>query len=168
ELPRVVNPDKGFIATANNKIAGDDYPYHISNVWAQPYRYERIYEVLESNDELTLQDMEDLQMDPTNLRAREFVPLWTEALNSEDISAAEKHALEMLIIWDYSDKADEASTIIFDAVFDELSRNIYEEIDENMLDLIKAKDKTTDELLRKGDNADWIKEQGGLTKVLHK
>src|SRR5699024_12575707 len=44
ELPRVVNPDKGFIATANNKIAGDDYPYHISNVWAQPYRYERIYE----------------------------------------------------------------------------------------------------------------------------
>src|SRR5699024_12269089 len=23
ELPRVVNPDKGFIATANNKIAGD-------------------------------------------------------------------------------------------------------------------------------------------------
>src|SRR5699024_10514699 len=74
ELPRVVNPDKGFIATANNKIAGDDYPYHISNVWAQPYRYERIYEVLESNDELTLQDMEDLQMDPTNLRAREFVP----------------------------------------------------------------------------------------------
>src|SRR5699024_2860228 len=57
ELPRVVNPDKGFIATANNKIAGDDYPYHISNVWAQPYRYERIYEVLESNDELTLQDM---------------------------------------------------------------------------------------------------------------
>src|SRR5699024_12434793 len=86
ELPRVVNPDKGFIATANNKIAGDEYPYHISNVWEQPYRYERIYEVLESNDELTLQDMEDLQMDPTNLRAREFVPLWTEALESEDLS----------------------------------------------------------------------------------
>lgn len=168
ELPRVVNPDKGFIATANNKIAGDDYPYHISNVWAQPYRYERIYEVLESNDELTLQDMEDLQMDPTNLRAREFVPLWTEALESEDLSAAEKHALETLNSWDFSDKADEAAPLIFDAVFDELSGNIYEEIDENMLDLFKAKDQTTDELLRKGDNAAWIKEHGGLTKVLQK
>src|SRR5699024_9108130 len=40
ELPRVVNPDKGFIATANNKITPENYPYHISNVWAQPYRYE--------------------------------------------------------------------------------------------------------------------------------
>src|SRR5699024_9048664 len=36
ELPRVVIPDKGLIATAHNKIAGDDYPYHISNVMAQP------------------------------------------------------------------------------------------------------------------------------------
>src|SRR5690625_4271814 len=44
ELPKVMNPEKGFIATANNKVVGDDYPYHISNVWAQPYRYERIAE----------------------------------------------------------------------------------------------------------------------------
>src|SRR5699024_3791569 len=58
--------------------------------------------------------------------------------------------------------------LIFDAVFGELSGNIYEEIDENMLDLFKAKDQTTDELLRKGDNAAWIKEHGGLTKVLQK
>src|SRR5699024_6137355 len=124
ELPRVVNPDKGFIATANNKIAGDDYPYHISNVWAQPYRYELIYEVLEGNDELTLQDMEDLQMDPTNLRAREFVPLWTEALESEELTAAEKHALETLNSWDFSDNADEAAPLIFDTVFAELSEKI--------------------------------------------
>src|SRR5699024_12757873 len=106
-LPRVVNPDKGFIATANNKIAGDDYPYHISNVWAQPYRYERIYEVLESNDELTLQDMEEVQMDPTKLRAREFVPLWTEALEAEDLSAAEQHALETHNSWAFRDTEDE-------------------------------------------------------------
>src|SRR5699024_5824903 len=54
ELPKVVNPDKGYIATANNKITPEDYPYHISNVWAQPYRYDRISEVLEANDNLTL------------------------------------------------------------------------------------------------------------------
>src|SRR5699024_9412678 len=139
--------------TANNKIAGDDYPYHISNVWAQPYRYERIYEVLESNDELTLQDMEDLQMDPTNLRAREFVPLWTEAVESEDLSAAEKHALETRSGWDFGRKANEAAPLSLSAVFDELSGNIYEEIDENMLALFKAKDQSTNALLRKGDHA---------------
>src|SRR5699024_5473885 len=70
ELQKVVNPDKGYIATANNKITPEDYPYHISNVWAQPYRYDRISEVLEANDNLTLDDMTELQMDTKNLRAR--------------------------------------------------------------------------------------------------
>src|SRR5699024_6519129 len=85
-LPRVVNPDKGFIATANNKIAGDDYPYHISNVWAQPYRYERIYEVLEDKDDLTVEDMEELQMDATDLTAREFVAVFQEVLQGTDLT----------------------------------------------------------------------------------
>src|SRR5699024_3451414 len=86
ELPKVINPDKGFIATANNKVVADDYTYHISNVWAQPYRYERIYEVLDDNDALTTEDMKDLQMDATNLRAREFVPYFTETLDESDLS----------------------------------------------------------------------------------
>src|SRR5699024_11528234 len=78
ELPTVINPDKGFIATANNKMVGDNYPYHISNVWAQPYRYERIHDVLEGNNELTIEDMQALQMDAVNLRAEEFVTIFIE------------------------------------------------------------------------------------------
>ncbi|HEX7065482.1 MAG TPA: penicillin acylase family protein, partial [Bacillales bacterium] len=50
ELPTVVNPKEGFIATANNKVTPDNYPYHISNVWAEPYRIERIRHVLASQD----------------------------------------------------------------------------------------------------------------------
>ncbi len=44
QLPKVINPKQGFISTANNKIVDDDYPYHISNTWAQPYRQMRIQE----------------------------------------------------------------------------------------------------------------------------
>ena len=36
EMPFIYNPDKGYIATANNKIVDDDYPYYISNQWAEP------------------------------------------------------------------------------------------------------------------------------------
>src|SRR5699024_3051107 len=83
ELPTVINPDKGFIATANNKVASDKYPYHISNIWAQPYRYERIHEVLEASDDLTKEDMQELQMDAVNLRAEEFVPMFIDILAEE-------------------------------------------------------------------------------------
>src|SRR5699024_9032563 len=47
ELPIVTTPDRRYTATANNKVVGGDYPYHITNVWAQPYRYERIAEYRE-------------------------------------------------------------------------------------------------------------------------
>ena len=30
ELPELVDPDAGFLVTANNRIVDDDYPHHIS------------------------------------------------------------------------------------------------------------------------------------------
>ena len=38
ELPEVVNPDSGFLVTANNRIVGDDYPHHITSEWMTGYR----------------------------------------------------------------------------------------------------------------------------------
>ena len=70
ELPRVVNPEEGFIATANNEVIDDSYPYHITKIWAQPYRYERIAEVLREGDDFKPEDMMKLQMDQKNMYAR--------------------------------------------------------------------------------------------------
>ena len=50
EMPFLYNPDRGYIATANNKIVDDDYPYYISNQWAEPSRIERIEEWLDSKE----------------------------------------------------------------------------------------------------------------------
>ena len=66
ELPMLVNPEQGYIATANNEVVGKEYPYHLSNIWAQPYRFQRIVELLEDRDQLTVQDMKDIQMDAKN------------------------------------------------------------------------------------------------------
>lgn len=168
KLPRVVNPDKGFIATANNKIAGDDYPYHISNNWAQPYRYERIAEVLEGNDELTVTDMKELQMDTVDLQAREFVPLFVNKLAEADLKDMEKEAIELLGKWDFDDKVDAPQPLIFQHWMDEIENLLYkDEIPKNVMSLFGGKAQTTDQLLRKGDDSIWIKENGGLEKVLH-
>ena len=34
ELPHAYNPPEGYIATANNKVVDDSYPYLISNDWS--------------------------------------------------------------------------------------------------------------------------------------
>jgi len=66
-LPSVIDPDSGIIATANARITSDDYPYYISNDWADPYRVERINHLLDASvtakHPLTPADMLRIQMD---------------------------------------------------------------------------------------------------------
>ena len=46
DLPEVVDPQSGFLVTANNRIVGDDYPHHITSDWLDGYRAKRIEELL--------------------------------------------------------------------------------------------------------------------------
>lgn len=168
ELPTVVNPEKGFIATANNKIVGDEYPYHISNVWAQPYRYKRIAEVLASGDDLTVKDMQALQMDQTNLQAREFIPMFTKSLEGAELSSNEEKAMDLLTNWNYVDESDAPQPLIFHHWFDEIEAILYEdEIPKDVMELFGSRGQTTDEILRNGDDSIWIQQNGGFEKVLH-
>ncbi len=106
EKPHAFNPPAGFIATANNNLTPDDYPHRnaIGWVWADPYRFARISEVLGSGRKLTMMDMMHLQTDYTSLPARQLVPLLA-ALPATD--AATERARQALLAWD--DVLDPAS-----------------------------------------------------------
>ncbi|GIO22222.1 beta-lactam antibiotic acylase [Oceanobacillus sp. J11TS1] len=170
ELPTVVNPGKGFIATANNKIAPDSYPYHISNVWAMPYRYDRIEEVLESGDDFTIEDMQDLQMDVTDLRAREFVPVFQEALANVELTEQEQEALQLLADWDFVADKDSPQPLLFEHWMHEIQHTIYAgEIPDTMKSLFSTQSRAVENMLRKagsGERSIWIEENGGIESVL--
>lgn len=170
ELPAVVNPEKGFIATANNKITPDSYPYHISNVWAQPYRYERIEEVLEPEDNFTVEDMQSLQMDQTDLRAREFVPFFEEILRDTELTEQEQEALNLLADWDFTADKDKPQPLIFEHWMQEIENEIYEgEIPDTMRGLFSTESQSIDNMLRlarDGGRSIWLDENGGIENVL--
>jgi penicillin amidase len=63
KLPSLYNPASGVIATANGRIAPDDYPHSISMEWEAPWRTARIYHVLESGRKFSAADMLALQTD---------------------------------------------------------------------------------------------------------
>ena len=46
-LPNVLDPDEGFVVTANQAVIGPDYPYHLTDDWDQGYRSQRIRDLLE-------------------------------------------------------------------------------------------------------------------------
>jgi penicillin amidase len=63
ELPEIVNPEGGVIVTANNQVAADDYPHHITSEYLDGFRAARIEQLLSEKDKLTLDDFERIQVD---------------------------------------------------------------------------------------------------------
>ncbi|MCM3454017.1 penicillin acylase family protein [Heyndrickxia oleronia] len=171
ELPKTVNPKEGFISTANNKVISDDYPYHISHNWAQPYRQMRIQEVLKANDQITAKDMRDLQMDKMNLQAKEFVPIFLNELKGIK-DKTEKEAIQQLKEWNFVDNEELAAPLIFNRWMTKISDVLFnKEISVEMLEKFGGRKQAVDELLRhaaEGNPGPWIKENGGLQAVLKK
>ncbi|MEP7382770.1 MAG: penicillin acylase family protein, partial [Gemmatimonadota bacterium] len=95
QKPHAFNPAEGFIATANNNLTRDDFPYRnaIGWSWADPYRFARIAEVLGSGRRVSMIDMEQLQNDYTSLPARALVPLLAGLQGTSDASEQARRAL---------------------------------------------------------------------------
>lgn len=74
-MPRSVDPDVGYLMTANNAICDGDEPY-ISYSFAEPFRAERIRQHLAKPDKLDPSDLADLQGDTSSVAAA----WWTHAL----------------------------------------------------------------------------------------
>ncbi|WGG47972.1 penicillin acylase family protein [Rossellomorea sp. DA94] len=172
ELPKVINPESGYVATANNKVVTDDYPYHISHHWAQPYRYMRISEYLEGKSDLTISDMKALQMDQLNLHAREFVPILIKDMESVSLNGDQRKAIEMLKSWNYLDDKDLAAPLIFHQWMNEISTGLFEkDVPDDMMKLFEGRQSVVDELIRKahkGEESEWFADQEGYETFLAK
>jgi penicillin amidase len=67
ELPRVLNPPDGIIATANARTVGPSYKYYLTDRQAGPFRTERIYQLLQGRNDLKPEDLNAVQNDILSL-----------------------------------------------------------------------------------------------------
>ncbi|KPQ14252.1 MAG: penicillin acylase-like protein [Algoriphagus marincola HL-49] len=76
DRPHAVNPESGFIATANQNVApeGYEYPEALGFEWADDFRGERIKEVLSKDKKFSVEELGALQNDYLALPARQLVP----------------------------------------------------------------------------------------------
>jgi len=123
ELPWATDPERGFLATANNRIHDDAYPHMIGNDFHTPFRVRRIVEILQANDRCTVDDMVRLQLDTVSLPAREALPLLT-ALEAHNEAA--RDALDLLRGWDGDMVADSAPAAIFNVWSRQIARRVLE------------------------------------------
>ena len=75
-LPEEYNPKRGFSGTANAMSLPQDYPidqFRVGFEWSAPWRYKRLWEVLQEQDQHSLQDSTSLQRDYHSIFAREVL-----------------------------------------------------------------------------------------------
>ena len=110
ELPNVYNPPTGFIATANNKVVPDDYPYHLAYSWASGFRAQRITDLLAADSSVTIDDIRDIHAQTYSLPAETLRP-YLLAIQPEDELQAK--ALDLLNAWDLYLEADRTGASVY-------------------------------------------------------
>lgn len=124
DMPRALDPPSGFVATANNKVVGDDYPYHIAFDMADPYRARRITQLLEANAKVTLDDVKAMQADVLTLQGEDFLPFFAEI---EPQNEREREALALVRSWDLKLDRQSRGGVIFEAFFWQLWAELFED-----------------------------------------
>ena len=123
QLPQAFNPPAGHIATANNKIVPDDYPYLITHDWDLPYRIERIEAALSKKHKQSIESSTEIQSDIVSLSAKRLLPLM---LRVEPGDTRAKMVLDMLAKWDSRMSAGRPEPLIFIAWLRSLNRYLFE------------------------------------------
>ncbi|QCX00501.1 penicillin acylase family protein [Aggregatimonas sangjinii] len=111
EKPHVYNPQAGFLATANQNVTSEDYTHWdaVGYSWSDPYRGDRVNEVLGSGKKMTMADMKALQTDYISIPAKTLVPMLEPYMFNGIVAEAK----ERLNGWDYKLKANSVAAAIY-------------------------------------------------------
>ncbi|MCX6008503.1 MAG: penicillin acylase family protein, partial [Chloroflexi bacterium] len=109
ELPRVFNPERGYIATSNQAVVpmeyydqlakklGEGLNYIISREWDYGYRAQRVVELLEEKAPHTISSFQAIQGDNKLISAEELMP-YLASLKFDNAELTE--ACDWLLKWD--------------------------------------------------------------------
>ncbi|MGH9386282.1 MAG: penicillin acylase family protein [Vicinamibacterales bacterium] len=120
-LPSETNPARGFIATANNYLSPNDYPWREAQtyMWSDPFRASRITEVLGSGRLFSVGEMARLQNDDLSIIARSIVPL----VRDLTLTPAAAKARDTLMTWDFVLDKDSVPAGVYSMWFRRLLAN---------------------------------------------
>ncbi len=120
ELPELIDPDAGFLVTANNRIAGDDYPHHISSDYLDGFRAKRIEQLIDATEEHDLDGFRRMQIDLYSIPGDEVAH---RLARLDAPGQRETQAIERLKSWDRELGPETIAGTIYQAFLLRLARD---------------------------------------------
>jgi len=164
-LPRLFNPTRGYIATANqavvpleyyNQLAqelGEAKNYIISREWNYVYRAERITEMLEDGAPHSIFTFQAIQGDNKLINAEELVPYLAD-LRFDDVELVE--ARDWLLEWDYQCDMESPHAALYAQFWARLVDNLYtDQVGEDIPVYGIAREMLATSLLVQEPNSPW-------------
>lgn len=114
DLPRAIDPPRGFVATANEMNMPADYPWaerKLGFEWAEHSRSRRVHAVLDAQPRHTLADSMALQCDVLSIPAERLGCMISRITNASGDLAT---ALRLLRDWDHRLQASSAAAALFE------------------------------------------------------
>lgn len=115
-MPRATTPAQGWLASANNRPAPDDYPYPLSGTWDEGLRQRRIGRLIEEGGPdgrlLDRAAMTRMHADVRSLRAEVTLPALL-ALFGSVADPGDRDVLEILAGWDGDSTVGSAGAAIY-------------------------------------------------------
>ena len=123
QLPYVLNPKSGFIASANNQVNPWDYPYLITTDWDYGFRADRIVELIRSaTGPIDIEFFEKIQGDNYDASAATLVPL---LLRTELDDPNLDQVRSILTDWDYQDDMNSAPAALYASFWKKFLNNTF-------------------------------------------
>jgi penicillin amidase len=109
EMPQVYDPPKHFVNTSNNNILPPGYSKQISYEWAEPFRAQRVEQMLEQPKKFTIEDFEHMQYDVTSLPAKRF-----QAIVRKSRPPGDEALVDEFLNWDARVTPDSRPALIYE------------------------------------------------------
>ena len=117
-LPHSIDPPRGWLASANNRLAADDYPFALYGTWTSGYRAVRIRQMIEAGiaKGFTVDEFRAMHHDTMSLRAVTCLPPLIAALS--DVSDSQvQAAVTHLRSWDGRAEVELVAPTLFNVFF---------------------------------------------------
>ncbi|MFZ4479274.1 MAG: penicillin acylase family protein [Rhodoferax sp.] len=121
-MPGMFNPERAWVATANNDTRPEAYPWYYTNNVAPDYRYKRISQVLGKAQKMTADDDWKLMQDDRNLQSDVLRQPIVDALKSVP---EQRDLAEILDKWNGVDDANSSAPLIYQALYREIARGTF-------------------------------------------
>jgi len=147
--PSTLNPDRGFVSSANQHPTDQTYPYYVFDNSYEHYRNRRLNSRLAEMSAITVDDMKALQFDDYYTLASEVLPVLMDLLADRTITDPKaKEYLASLKSWDFYADPNQKAPTLFHIWWEETHQHIWKEWKEFGAPVVKPNNFRTVELLK--------------------